>query len=182
MKTFLASLRLLSVLTLLTGAAYPLLVWAVGQAAFRERAEGSLLRRGDVVVGSALLAQKTANPRYFSPRPSGADYATVASGASNAAWTNAKLVAAHAERREAWRGIGRPPADLIAASGSGLDPEVSPASIAIQLDRVARERGLSAAQRRELDDLVAAHTAGGQLSPMRVNVLQLNLALDARFP
>ena len=90
MKTFLQSLRVLTVLTVLTGLLYPLAVWGVGRLAFREAAEGSLLRRGGRVVGSGLLAQKTTDPRHFWPRPSAGDYATVASGTSNQAWTSAR--------------------------------------------------------------------------------------------
>src|SRR6478736_8877853 len=125
MKTFLQSLRLTAILTLLTGILYPLAVWTVGHALFRPAAEGSLLSRQGRIVGSALLAQKTDSPRYFSARPSAGDYATVASGASNQAWSNAKLAASVAERRAAWGG-GDVPADLLTASGGGLDPHLSP--------------------------------------------------------
>jgi K+-transporting ATPase ATPase C chain len=182
MKTFLTSLRLLAVLTLLTGLLYPLAVWAVGQAFFRDAAEGSLLHRDGRLVGSALLAQKTTDPRYFWPRPSAGDYATVASGASNQAWSSAKLAAAIAERRAAHGGDADLPADLLTASGGGLDPHLSPAAVLTQTDRVAQARHLDAAQRVALNDLVARHLEGGQLSPARVNILRLNLALDTAFP
>ena len=102
MKTFWSSLRLLAALTVLTGVLYPLAVWAAGQVFFRHAAEGSMLSRHGTVVGSALLAQKTTDPRYFWPRPSAGDYATVASGASNLAWTSATLAKTVAERRAAW--------------------------------------------------------------------------------
>src|SRR5687767_10294082 len=113
MNTVLSSLRILAVLTVLTGLAYPLAVWTVGRVFFRDSAEGSLLRHDAHVVGSALLAQKTNDPRYFSPRPSAADYATVASGASNQAWTSAKLAAALAERRAPYGDAANLPADLL---------------------------------------------------------------------
>ena len=182
MKIFLPSLRLLAALTVLTGLLYPLVVWAAGQALFRRAAEGSLLARGSVIVGSELLAQKTSDPRYFQPRPSAGDYATVASGASNLAWTNTKLVAAVAERRAAWGGGADVPADLLTASGSGLDPDLSLEAVRIQVRRVAAARHLTPAQRDALDGLIARNTEGGQLSPARLNILQLNLALDAVFP
>jgi K+-transporting ATPase ATPase C chain len=177
MKTLITSVRLLAVLTLLTGALYPFGVWAVGQVAFRHRAEGSLVLRDGRVVGSELLAQKTADPRYFQPRPSAADFATVASGAGNQAWTSAKLAAAIEERRTA-AGGGDVPADLLTASGSGLDPHLSPEGVRAQLERVAKARGFDATRREALAGLVARLTEGGGLSPSRVNVLRLNLALD----
>jgi K+-transporting ATPase ATPase C chain len=182
MRNFISSLRLLAVLTLLTGLLYPLAVWAVGQALFRDAAEGSLLHRDGRLVGSALLAQKTADSRYFWPRPSAGDYATVASGASNQAWSNAKLAAAVAERRAAHGGAADLPADLLTASGGGLDPHLSPTAVLAQTGRVAGARQLNAAQRLALNELIARLTEGGQISPTRINILRLNLALDTAFP
>lgn len=182
MKTFLTSLRLLAGLTVLTGLLYPLAVWAVGQAAWPQAARGSLLHRGGRLVGSALLAQKSTDPRYFRPRPSAGDYATVASGAGNQAWTNAALVSAVAARRADWGGGPDIPADLLTASGSGLDPHLTPAAIEQQVERVARARQLTAAQRVALHELIARHIEGGQITPARINVLRLNLAVDAAFP
>lgn len=182
MRNFLTSLRLLAVLTVLTGLLYPFAVWAVGRAFFPAAAEGSLLHRDGRVVGSALLAQKTADPRYFWPRPSAGDYGTVASGASHLAWTNPRLAGSVAERRLAWGGAAGLPADLLTASGSGLDPHLSPAAVLIQVGRVSAARHLTAAQRDTLRELIARLTEGGQISPARVNILRLNLALDAAFP
>lgn len=181
MKTLLQSLRVLFALTVLTGVLYPLAVWAVGRGFFRRAAEGSLINRNGRVVGSDLLAQKTDDPRYFHPRPSAGDYATVASGASNLAWTNAKLAAAVAERRVA-AGAGEVPAELLTASGGGLDPHLSPAGVRTQAARVAAARALRGDQLRVLDGLVDLLTEKGQLGPDRVNVLRLNLALDDTFP
>jgi len=178
MKTFLTSFRLLVALSLLTGLLYPLAVWAVGHVFFRQAAEGSLLHRGGQLVGSELLAQEFTDPRYFWPRPSAGDYATVPSSASNQAWTNARLAVAAADRR---RTLGDAP-DLQTASGSGLDPHLSPAAVRMQAGRVVRTRQLTAAQLVTLDELVARHTEGGQISPARINVLNLNLALDSAFP
>jgi K+-transporting ATPase ATPase C chain len=183
MKTFLTALRLLVVLTLVTGGIYPFAVWVLTRIAFTHQAEGSLVVHDGAVVGSALLAQDTAgNPRYFQPRPSAANYATVASGAGNQAWTSAALAKTIAERRAAYPANAAVPADLLTASGSGLDPELSPAAIRLQLDRVASARRLDSGQRATLDELIARLTVGGQLTPARINVLALNLALDARFP
>lgn len=183
MKTVLHSLRLLAVLTLLTGGVYPLAVWAIGHGFFRAQAEGSLLLRDGRVVGSSLLAQKTADPRYFQPRPSAGDYATVPSGASNQGWTSARLAADIATRRAAFDSeTARVPPDLLTASGSGLDPHVSPEAARLQAGRVAAARSLDTGRRRKLDELVARHTEGGQFTPPRVNVFLLNLALDAAFP
>lgn len=178
MKTLLASVRMVIALTLFTGVLYPLAVWTVGQVAFRHRAEGSLVMRGDRVVGSEFLAQKLGDPRYFWPRPSAADFATVASGASNQAWTSAKLASAIEVRRTA-NGGGAVPPDMLTASGSGLDPHLSPAGVRAQVERVAAARELPDAQRHAVENLIVRLTEGGGLSPKRVNVLRLNLELDA---
>ena len=174
MNTLVQSFRLLAALTVLTGLLYPLAVWSVGRVAFRAEAEGSLVVRDGRLVGSRLLAQATTAPGCFWPRPSAADYATVASGASSAAWTSAKLAAAIAERRAA-HGGGAVPAELLTASGSGLDPDLPPAAARWQAARVAAARALPVAQ---VEALIARHTTGGGLAPARVNVLELNLALD----
>lgn len=181
MKTLITSVRLLAVLTLLTGALYPLVVWAVGQTVFPEQAEGSLVIREGHIAGSALLAQNTKDPRYFWPRPSATGFATVPSGASNQAWTSAKLATSVSERR-AGSGGGALPADLLTASGSGLDPHLTPAAVRAQFDRVARARGFDSAQRTRLIALIGRLTEGGGLSPERVNVLRLNLELDGMTP
>ncbi len=183
MITLLPALRLLVVLTLVTGGLYPLAVWTFGWLAFPHQAEGSLVVRDGTAVGSALLAQDTAgNPRYFYPRPSAASYETVASGASNQAWTSAALAKRFAERRAAYPDGAAVPADLTTASGSGLDPELSLAAVQLQAERVATARRLGTAQRAALDERIARLTVGGQLTPERINVLALNLALDSRFP
>ena len=163
--------------------ALALLVWSVGQVAFHRQAEGSLVVRDGAVVGSALLAQDTAgNPRYFQPRPSAASYATVPSGAGNQSWTSAALAKSIAARRAAYPADSAVPADSLTASGSGLDPDLSPTAIRLQLVRVVSARRLDSGQRAALDELVARMIVGGQLTPARINVLALNLALDARFP
>jgi potassium-transporting ATPase KdpC subunit len=183
MKTILTSLRLVLALTLLTGGIYPLVVWALARVVFPHQAEGSLVVRDGRVIGSELLAQDAGGkPGYFHPRPSAGSYGTVPSGASNQSWTSDALARAVAERRAAFPAAQTLPADLLSASGSGLDPDLSPDAIRQQVDRVAGARRLDRTQRGALEELIAQLTRGGRLTPARINVLALNLALDARFP
>lgn len=176
----------LAVLTLVTGIAYPLLVTTVAQLAFPARAAGSVIERDGQAVGSALLGQPFSSARYFWGRPSvtaPVPYNGAASAGSNLAATSPALIDAVARRVDALRsadaGNEAPvPVDLVTASGSGLDPHVSPAAAEYQVARVARARGISPERVREL---VSAHTQGrslGLLGEPRVNVVELNLALD----
>ena len=180
------SLVTYSLLTLITGVLYPAVVTGVAQLAFHDQANGSLVRVGDEVVGSALIGQNFDDARYFwgrlsatAPPNNGA-----ASSGSNLGPTNANLtdrVAADVKRLRAAHPTqtGDVPADLVTTSASGLDPHISPAAAAYQIDRVAQARGMKA---DEVKKLVAAHTQSptlGVLGEARVNVLELNLALDA---
>lgn len=167
----------MAVLTLLTGLAYPLAVTAIARVAFAKQSGGSLIERVGKVVGSALLAQKATDPRNFWPRPSAGDFATVASGASNKGPTSADLQAAVAARRVQF-GEGAT-GDLLTASGSGLDPHISPASARQQVPRIARARGKSEAGLLSLIERTIEPPQLGFLGEPRVNVLALNLALDA---
>jgi potassium-transporting ATPase KdpC subunit len=176
----------LVVMTVLVGLAYPIAVWAIGQAAFRGAANGSLVERDGSTVGSALIGQQFDDPRYFWGRPSAAGdgYDPTKSGASNLGPTSLVLDEAVKERLDALlaanpgkRASDVPP-EMVTASGSGLDPHISPAGADFQVDRVAAARGLPAERVRQL---VAEHTSGrdlGILGEPRVNVLELNLALD----
>lgn len=185
-RQLLAALRMLLVLTVLLGLGYPLAVTAVAQL-FPDRAAGQLISRDGTVVGSALIGQSFAgDPRYFQSRPSaaGEGYDPLSSGASNLGPTSAELADQIAERRVAAArrdgGLTAEVApDALTASGSGLDPQISPTYAAQQADRVARARGLSVATVRAL---IAEHTQGrslGFLGEPTVNVLLLNLALDS---
>jgi len=188
MHEFMIALRSLFALTLLTGVAYPLLVTGLGQLANAEAVQGSLIKRGEQVVGSRWLAQPFQQAGYFWPRPSAGDYATVASGASNKGPTSKDLLDKIQERKAALLKAHLLPADavvppeLLMASGSGLDPDLSPAAVQFQVKRVAQARGL---QVQVLAHLIQAATEGPQLGLLgasRVNVLALNLALDSQFP
>jgi K+-transporting ATPase ATPase C chain len=181
-----AAVRALLVLTVLTGVAYPLAVTGVGQLAFAEEADGSLVERDGVPVGSRLLGQAIDGPRWFHPRPSAAGdgYDGMASGASNLGPTNPDLLASVRQRVAAYRraeGLDPDapvPVDAVTASGSGLDPHISVANARLQARRVAAERELRLA---EVLALVAEHTETrslGFLGEDGVNVLLLNLALE----
>jgi K+-transporting ATPase ATPase C chain len=169
----------------LCAVAYPLTVWGLGRVAFPDQAEGSLVyNREREVIGSSLVAQPFASDRYFSPRPSAVDYNASASGGSNLGTKNPDLRKKVAERLEALKATTEAPApvDLVTASGSGLDPHISPEAARYQADRVALARSLSAGRVREL---IEQHTdrSGAILgAPARVNVLLLNIALDDEKP
>jgi len=186
MKDLRSMLLLFLLLTLLTGAVYPALVTSVARLVFPSQAEGSVLTVDGQAVGSSLIGQPTTSPRYFHGRPSATGrvpYDASASAASNLGPLNPALAAAVAARVAALRaedpGNTAPiPVDLVTASGSGLDPHISPAAAEWQAARVARVRGLDESRVR---GLVAEHTEGrsfGLLGEPRVNVLRLNLALD----
>lgn len=176
MKTILQSLRLYLVLTLLVGIIYPLALTGLAQLAFPRQANGSQLTREGKLIGSELLAQKFEGPRYFWPRASAADFATVASGASNKGPTSADLRKAIDERRKKFGNDA--PIDLLTASGSGLDPHLSPEAVRRQIQRVAQARGLTSNQIERLVARFVEPPQLGFLGQPRVNILRLNLALD----
>jgi len=186
LKELKPALLIFVILTLITGAAYPALVTAIAQLAFKGEANGSLIERGGKTVGSRLIGQPFSDPKYFWGRPSATapmPYNAGASGGSNQGPLNPALEDAVKARIAALKaadpGNGAAiPVDLVTASGSGLDPHISPAAATYQVARVARVRGLAP---EAVQQLVAAHTEGRQLGFLgepRVNVLALNLALD----
>ena len=187
-QSFFPALRILVVLTILTGAVYPLVVTGISQVAFPNAANGSLLPAvNGKVPGSALIGQPFDDPKYFWSRPSATSpqpYNGASSSGSNQGPRNPALADAVTARVKALRdadpGNTAPvPIDLVTASASGLDPHISVAAAEYQAPRVARVRGLAPDKVRTL---VAAHTEGrtlGFLGEPRVNVLELNLALDA---
>ena len=182
------ALMVLLLLTLVTGVAYPLLVTGIAQAVFPSQARGSLIVKDGKIVGSRLIGQPFDDPKYFWSRPSAtspfADNAGASSG-SNLSPTNPALVTAVQGRVDALRAADPAntapvPVDLVTASGSGLDPHISPAAALYQVSRVARVRKLDPASVRQL---VERHIEGrslGFLGEPRVNVLDLNLALDGK--
>ncbi|HET8700065.1 MAG TPA: potassium-transporting ATPase subunit KdpC [Nitrococcus sp.] len=177
------ALRAALVLVILCGGIYPALTTVVGGALFPAQATGSLIFRNGEAIGSALVGQPFKSKRYFYGRPSAAGYRASSMAGSNLAPSNPALrarVRARARSIAALEGITltQIPVDLVAASGSGIDPHISPAAAAIQIDRVARARGIAPARVRQL---VAAYTEPpvlGMLGQPRVHVLRLNLALD----
>ena len=182
------ALTMLLLLTVLTGLVYPLTVTGLAQVFFPDQANGSLIVRGGKVIGSTLIGQYFDKPEYFWSRPSATvpfSYNAAASGGSNLGPSNPVLINAVKARMAALRaadpGNDAPiPVDLVTASGSGLDPHISPAAALYQLKRVARVRGVEESVVR---DLLAHHTQGrllGVVGEPRVNVLLLNLALDER--
>lgn len=166
----------------LCAVAYPAMVWGVARVAFPDQAEGSLIRGADgVVVGSSLVAQPFASDHYFRPRPSAVSYNASATGGSNLGTKNIALhdLVADRARAQAASDTVPVPADLVTASGAGLDPHISPEAARYQAERVARARHIAVDQ--ILTKIEAATERSGVWigAPARVNVLRLNLALDA---
>jgi K+-transporting ATPase ATPase C chain len=182
MKTIREAVLVFVVLSLVTGVAYPLLITVVGQVVFPHEVNGSLIEREGKLIGSELIGQSFTDPKYFWGRPSAAGYNAEASTGSNLGPTNPAQFDAVKQRladlQSAHGAEAKIPIDMVTASASGLDPHNSPAAAALQVNRVAAARKLSADQVMEL---VAEHTenrAVGVLGEPRVNVLKLNLALD----
>jgi K+-transporting ATPase ATPase C chain len=172
---------------LLFGGGYHVVLWAIGNAAFPAQVEGSLIRRADgTVVGSRLIAQNFTKPEYFRPRPSGVDYNAASTGGTNYGPSNPDHLAAVRARLDAVtqeEGVtpAQVPSEMVTTSGAGMDPHIPPAAAQVQAARVAAARGVAVDR---VLALVVAHTEAptfGLLGRARVNVLELNLALDETF-
>ncbi len=183
-KNLLTAVLMTIATTILLGVIYPLVVTGIAQAVFHDKSNGQLIKRDNVVIGSRIIGQPFVGPKYFHSRPSAAGngYDAGNSGGSNLGPTNQKLVDRVKQDTATLQAEnpGKPvPIDLVTTSGSGLDPDISPASAEFQVPRVARERAMS---QDAVLALVHQHTEGRQfgfLGEPRVNVLELNLALDA---
>ena len=190
LKQIIPALRITLALTVLTGLLYPGAVTGLSQLLFHRQANGSLIVKDGHVVGSSLIGQNFVKPEYFHPRPSAAGndgYDASSSSGSNLGPTSQKLIdRVKADiatfRKENPDYHGPIPADMLTASGSGLDPDISPASAMAQATRVAKARGVGLEQVNALVEQNTAPPTFGLLGDSRVDVLKLNLALDERFP
>ena len=186
-KHLITSLLMTIATTVLVGLVYPLVVWGLAQVLFHDKANGQIITRNGEAIGSRIIAQPFTGVKYFHPRPSAAGngYDAANSGGTNLGPTNQKLidrVQSDAKSLQADNPAQPIPVDLITTSASGLDPEISPAAAEFQIDRVAKQRGVEA---EDLRQLVFKHKEVRQLGFLgeeRVNVLELNLELDERFP
>jgi len=191
MKTTFIALRLFVTMTLLTGVVYPLCITGASQVLFKHQAEGSLLIDKEQVLGSELIGQNFKDPKYFWPRPSAIDYNPLPSSGSNLGPTSADLVAQFNQRKQTLEKTSPSsknnpiPEDLLFASGSGLDPHISPAAAQFQIARIISVRGLTGPQIQQLSALIDTMTEDrsfGILGEKRINVLKLNIELERNFP
>jgi potassium-transporting ATPase KdpC subunit len=187
MKTLIVSIKAMLLLSLLTGILYPLLITGIAMAFFPKKANGSLIMKNDTLIGSGLIGQKFSSAVYFHSRPSASGYSALPSGGTNLGPTNHKLLESVLANRKTFLelndldSITFIPSEMVFASGSGLDPHISPKAALLQADRVARSRKFSAAQRDKLIRLIENLTEPPQflmLGEERINILQLNIALD----
>jgi K+-transporting ATPase ATPase C chain len=188
MKLFLQSIRQTILWTIIAGVAYPLVMTGISQLLFHKQAEGSLIERNGQVVGSELIAQQFTGDKYFWPRPSAGSYATVPSGASNLGPTSQALQSNVTANAAAFRTGNKlaadapVPADMVFTSASGLDPHISPEAARLQVARVAAARGMAEDQVKALVEKFVEAPQWGIFGEPRVNVLELNVALDGMQP
>jgi K+-transporting ATPase ATPase C chain len=188
-EQILPGLRIKIFMTVLLGVVYPLVMTGISQVIFPKQANGSLITQNGKVIGSEIIGQSFTKPEYFQPRPSaaGSGYDATASSGSNYGPTNKKLIdrvkaSVDQFRKDNPDFEGPIPADMVTASGSGLDPHISPDSARAQAPRVAKARGASGDQINQLVTQYIEQPDLGLLGEPRVNVLKLNLALDQQFP
>jgi potassium-transporting ATPase KdpC subunit len=188
MKIIKTSLKIFLFFTLLTGLVYPLLITGIAQIAFPAKANGSLIIKDNVTIGSKLIGQQFDSDKYFTSRPSYALYNPLPSGGSNYSLTNARLKQLVAERRHNFiifnqlDSLKTIPSEMLFASSSGLDPHISPEAALLQVDRIVRVRNFSFEQRQELLDYINTNTELPQLlcfGENRINVLTLNMELNS---
>jgi potassium-transporting ATPase KdpC subunit len=186
-KSILISIRLIILLTLITGIVYPLLITGLAQVFFHDEAEGSLIKKDGVIIGSELIGQEFDSAAYFRSRPSAVSYQTLPSGGSNLSWSDKKLTDLVTERKAAFlrenmlNDTTTIPVEMLFASASGLDPHISPRAAFLQVERIAQARGFSEDQKQKLITLVTKMTEKTQYSLFgeeRINVFLVNLELD----
>lgn len=177
MKTFLTALKLFLLMTVLTGLVYPLVVTGYARLFHGDKAAGSFVTAGGKIVGSGLIAQKITRPGYFHPRPSAVDYNPMPSGGSNFSPASAALRTVTVGRMS--EGAA---GEMLFASGSGLDPHISPEAALAQAGRVAQARGLPKVDIIYLVEKAVEIRTFGLLGEPRVNVLQLDIELDRKYP
>ncbi|MBK6963699.1 MAG: potassium-transporting ATPase subunit KdpC [Bacteroidales bacterium] len=187
MKTLITSIRILLFFTILTGIVYPLFVTGIVQFAFKDKANGSLIVKGNNVIGSKLIGQQFDSTIYFSSRPSAVSYNPLPSGGSNLGITNLKLKRTVEERKLSFirfnqvDGLTDIPSEMLFASASGLDPHISPKAALLQVDRIAVARKFSSVQRSRLNETIENLTEKPQFyifGEERINLLMLNIELD----
>lgn len=190
MKTILTSIKIFLVMTILTGVIYPLFITIIGQTVFANRANGSLITVNNTTVGSELIGQKFVGNQYFSSRPSSIDYNPMPSGGSNLSVTSKELQLRVKRNTAAFDSINQlspsqiVPSEMIYASGSGLDPHISPEAALLQVNRICKARHLPALAEKQIKNLISQSTENRQLGFLgekRINVLKLNLELDKQF-
>ncbi len=187
MKSIIISLKLLVILTVLLGIAYPLLITGFAQVFFKDKANGSFISKNEIIIGSSLIGQSFEDSTYFSSRPSMVEYNPLPSGASNQGLSNIELYQTVMKRKERFFADNQLsmkdtiPSEMIFASGSGLDPHISPQAAKLQINRIVRNRNFSEIQKQNLVDLIDKMTEQPQFGifgKRRINVLLLNMRLD----
>ncbi len=187
MKTLVISLKIFLFLTILTGIIYPLIVTGIAQLVFPSKANGSLIVRDNIIIGSKLIGQKFDSTIYFSSRPSAISYNPLPSGGSNYGLTNIKLKNQVYQNRKQFIEFNhldssyQVPSEMLFASASGIDPHISPVAAFLQADRIADARNFNSGQRKKLMECIIKNTENPQFSFLgekRINVLVLNLEID----